>query len=122
MIRWQRALATVCLAAAIGGPAAAQSPARPHPGVIDGQTWMDSSMGERRAFLVGAANMIMLEEAYAKRRGTPAPAAGGLATKAVANMSIGEIEARITRWYRQNPDKLGTPVMGVVWTDIVQPR
>ena len=33
---------------------------------------------------------------------------------------IGDIEARITRWYETNPGKGSTPVMAVVWQDIVK--
>jgi hypothetical protein len=40
-------------------------------------------------------------------------------TKATDKMRIADIEARITRWYESNPGKLATPVMGVVWQDIV---
>jgi hypothetical protein len=40
--------------------------------------------------------------------------------KAVKDLKIGDIETRITRWYEANPGKLSTPVMGVLWGDIVK--
>lgn len=88
--------------------------------VVDGNDWMSASVNERRAFLIGAANMIMSESAYAKRRNVSAPPVGERITKAADSMKIGDIEARITRWYDANPAKLTTPVMGVVWQDIVK--
>jgi hypothetical protein len=90
--------------------------------VVDGSDWMSASVTERRAFLIGAANMIIAESAYAKRRNlAPAPV-GERITKAADRMKIDEIEAHITRWYEANPAKLSTPVMGVVWQDIVKPK
>jgi hypothetical protein len=90
--------------------------------VVDGTDWMSASVTERRAFLIGAANMIMAEGAYAKRRNVSAPPVGERITKAADSMKIGEIEARITRWYETNAGKLSTPVMGVVWQDIVKAK
>jgi hypothetical protein len=49
-------------------------------------------------------------------------AVGDRITKAADTMKIGDIEARITRWYEANPAKRSTPVMGVVWQDIVNPK
>jgi len=42
--------------------------------------------------------------------------------KAVANLKLADIEARITRWYETNPTKRSMPVMGVIWQDIVGQR
>lgn len=115
---WKHWIAAFCLAVA-ASPVFAQ---KANSLVVDGSDWMSASVIERRAFLIGAANMIVAEGAYAKRRNlSPAPV-GERITKAADNMKIGEIEARITRWYEANPAKLSTPVMGVVWQDIVNPK
>lgn len=90
--------------------------------VVDGHDWMSASVTERRAFLIGAANMIMAEAAYAKRRNAQPPPVGERITKAADNFKIGEIEARVTRWYEANPGKLTTPAMGVVWQDIAKQK
>ena len=39
--------------------------------VVDGEMWLHSTPENRKAFLVGAANMIALEKAYATKTGTP---------------------------------------------------
>jgi len=88
--------------------------------VVDGGDWMSATQGERRAFLVGAANMIVAEGAYAKKRNAAPAPVGERLTKATEKMKLGDIEARITRWYEANPSKLATPVMAVVWQDIVK--
>jgi hypothetical protein len=88
--------------------------------VVDGNDWMSATPSERRAFLVGAANMIIGEAAYAKRNNLEVPPVSAKITKATAQMKLGDIEAQITRWYQANPDKLSQPVMYVVWQGIVK--
>jgi len=88
--------------------------------IVDGKMWMQSSTPERRAFLIGAGNMIALEIAYAQKAGTAEPPAGAMARKAVEAMTLQDIEERITRWYETNPARSDVPVMGVIWNDIVK--
>lgn len=107
----------VCLLALLHAPAWAQRA----PIVVDGDRWLNSSPSERKAFLVGAANMITLESAYSTRKGTPAPAAGAMAAKALDEMTLDQVSNRITRWYESNPSRHNVPVLGVVWIDMVQP-
>jgi len=90
--------------------------------VVDGNLWARSTLEERRAFLIGATSMIALEHAYARKHGTPASPASDKAAKAMGALTLDEIAARVSRWYAANPAKLATPVMGVIWTDIVEPR
>ena len=90
--------------------------------VVDGTDWMESNADERRAFLVGVANMIVAEGAYAKRHASEMPIVSDRIVKAVANLKLADIEARITRWYETNPTKRSMPVMGVIWQDIVGQR
>jgi hypothetical protein len=118
MKNWKQTLAaTAFVALMLPGAAFAQ---KANTLVVDGNDWIAASALERRAFLVGAANVIIAEGAYAKRRnGAPAPVSERI-TRATENMKLADIEARITRWYEANPGRLGTPVMGVVWQDIVK--
>jgi|APLow6443716910_1056828.scaffolds.fasta_scaffold252672_2 hypothetical protein len=117
MKQWRTMLAGAALALLLAPPAAVAQ--RSDTLVVDGKDWVSATQVERRAFLVGAANMIIAENAYAKKRNVaPAPVSDRL-TKATDKMRIADIEARITRWYEANPGKLATPVMGVVWQDIV---
>ena len=115
---WKRWVGVVCMAAAVAG---AQAQGKQSI-VVDGTHWMNASAAERRSFLIGVGNMIAAETAYAKKTGGAAPAAGALITKAVADLKLPEIEARITRWYEANPDRRSMPVMGVLWQDLVKQR
>lgn len=89
--------------------------------VVDGSMWLKSSTETRKVFLIGAGNMVALENAYAKKKGTPPPTVGTMAAKAVEGMTLDEVSDRITRWYEANPTRQDVPVMGVLWMDIVKP-
>jgi len=131
--RMQGLLVPLMLAAALGtahaqmqtrgqAPAAEAPPASStlrSPIVVDGNGWMAASTEERRAFLIGVANMIVAENAYAQRRNLPAPGAGGRITETLRSMNLYQASERITAWYRANPDRQGTPVMGVIWRHLV---
>ncbi|MDX1579818.1 MAG: hypothetical protein R3266_15135 [Gemmatimonadota bacterium] len=113
-------LAMAALVLGTYGPAAAAGAQDAAPRiVVDGTDWMESTSIQRQAFLVGVANMIVAEGAWARRHGGEMPPVSERVTRAVSDMKLHEIEERISRWYEANPDRLSMPVMGVVWKDIV---
>lgn len=115
---WKHCIAGLCLAV-LSAAAFAQ---KANTLVVDGDDWISATSGERRAFLVGVANMIIAEDAYAKRRKlAPAPV-GAQMTQGVGKLTMAQIEERITRFYESNPTKRAEPVMGVVWQEFVKGR
>jgi len=116
---WKRWLVIACMAT-VAVPALAQS--ENDELVVNGNDWLSVSMAERKAFLVGVANMIMAEGAHAKRNNQATPAVSAGIIKATQTMKIGDMEAQITRWYEANATKLATPVMAVVWQDVVKAK
>jgi len=117
MHSWKKWLVIACMAC-VAAPALAQS--KNDGLVVTGNDWMSSSAAERKAFLVGVANMIMVEGAYAKKNNQATPPVSAQIINATQAVKLGDIEARITRWYEANPSKVATPVMAVVWQDIVK--
>jgi hypothetical protein len=111
-------VATLCLVASLAVPAAAQDGPRV---VADGTRWMESSPEERKAFIIGASNMMALESAYARKKGMPSPLAGTKAAAALEHMTLDQMTDRITRWYQANPGRRDMPVIGVIWMDMVEP-
>jgi hypothetical protein len=109
---WKHILAAACWAIAL--PAAAQAPGTL---VVTGNDWMNATATERRAFLVGAANMVMAEGAYAKRRNLPPAPVGARLSEGIGKLTLNEVEARVTRFYESNPARRGEPVMGVLWQE-----
>ncbi len=90
--------------------------------IADGTHWMASSDAEKTAFVIGVANALALDLAYAVKSGKADASAGDRATKALANVSIAEVSNRITAWYRANPGRMNMPVVGVIWVDMVKPK
>jgi hypothetical protein len=115
---WRTLMIAACLAVSVATPALAQRA----PGVVDGNAWLASSTEVRKAFLLGVGNMIALESAYAKRKGTTNPVAGAMATKAIEGMTLDQIANRITAWYEADPTRRTVPVMQVFWREVVDPR
>lgn len=115
-VDWKHCLAAACLTLV----ALSASAQRAGTLVVDGDDWISATSSERRAFLVGAANMIIAEDAYAKRRKlAPAPA-GAQITKGVGDLKLADVEARITRYYETHPNQRTAPVMGVIWQEFVK--
>jgi hypothetical protein len=106
-----------CIAAMSLALAAASAPAQPTSLVITGNQWMSSSTDERRAFLAGAVNMIMLESAYAKKNNLPLPPASAALTRGADTVRLADVESRITQWYEANPGSLSKPVMVLMWQE-----
>jgi hypothetical protein len=119
MRSWKKWLVIACMAC-VAAPALAQS--KNDGLVVNGNDWMSSSSAERKAFLVGVANMIMAEGAYAKKNNQATPPVSAQIINATQTAKIGDIEAQITRWYERNPGRASTPVMVVVWQDIVKAK
>jgi len=116
-------LAALMLAAnlSIVGTASAQSAPYAQNVIVDGNHWLSSTPDMRKAFLIGAGNMVALEMAYAKKKGTPQPPAGTMTKDALQGMTLDQLSSHITRWYEAHPDRRDMPVMGVIWTDLVKP-
>ena len=109
---------TLALLAALSVPPVwAQQPSV----VVDGKLWLSSSQEVRKAFLVGAGNMVAMEAAYSMKKGTPPPVAGAMAAKALDALTLDQVSERVTRWYEGNPDRRSMPVLGVIWIDMVDP-
>jgi hypothetical protein len=117
MRRFHRIVSAAVLVAGLFGVGEALA----QPVVVDGNMWLSSTPESRKAFLVGAANMIGMETAYAKKKGIAPPPIGEMAAKAVEGLTLEQIMDRITQWYEANPQRHDVPVMGVIWIDLIKP-
>jgi hypothetical protein len=89
--------------------------------VVTGEHWTQSSPQERKAFLVGAATIIELDQevqgtAPAKNSTIDAWAHG------LSGYTFDQMVAAIDKWYADHPDKLRRPVIEIMWYELAQPN
>jgi len=90
--------------------------------MADGNDWGRSSDAERRAYLVGVGNMLAAGYGYdTKRLPGQDNTFSRTAMRGAAGTTIPQAMERIDAWYRANPDKLGRPVLAVLWAEVVKP-
>jgi hypothetical protein len=105
--------------AAIANLAQAQAELR----VVDGNLWAASSMAEKRAYLIGVANVVAVNRAVQVQEGKVDPqSANNRIDAAFDSGTIDSAVSRIDAWYAANPSRKGVPVLGVVWTEMVKGR
>lgn len=89
--------------------------------VVTGEHWTQSSPQERKAFLVGAATIIELDQevqgATPAKNSTIDAWAHGL-----SGYTFDQMVAAIDKWYADHPDKLRRPVVEIMWYDLAQPN
>lgn len=93
--------------------------------IVDGALWSQSSKVEKKAYLVGASNLLSVEYAYQTRNGNPPDreqtTVQDFFTK-IDNISLDETIQRVDDWYQKNPDRLDMAVLAVIWVDMVEPN
>ncbi|MFQ2101776.1 hypothetical protein [Aeromonas sanarellii] len=89
----------------------------------NGNDWQRATPQMRQAFLFGMANLLSVAVDWDDRH-VPADQQtfSRRARVGLADVSLGEVAARIDRWYGANPDRLDTPVIVVMWDQVAKPR
>ncbi len=108
----------VALTVAVAVPALAADYEIP---VVTGEHWQKSTPQERKAFLVGAATIIELEQEV---QGTPPAKKSTIDVwaKGLSNFTFDQMVAAIDQWYAANPGKLNRPVVEVMWYELAKPN
>jgi hypothetical protein len=117
---WRRGLVGLVLALLLAWPAGGF--AREVP-IITGEHWTKSSMQERKAFLIGAATIMELEQEV---QGTPPPPPDksliDVWCRGLSHFTFDEMVKAIDDWYAGHPDKLSRPVVEVMWYELAEPN
>lgn len=106
------------LAAAMAVPALAED--RPMP-VVTGEHWTKSTPQERKAFLVGAATIIELDQEVQGKH----PAKNSTIeawSEGLSPYTFDQMVATIDKWYAGHPDQLKRPVVSVMWYEMAKPH
>ena len=87
--------------------------------VVTGEHWMKSTPQERKAFLVGAATIIELEQEV-QGDTPPKKTTIDVWCKGLAPYSFDQMVTAIDQWYAANPDKVSRPVVEVMWYELAK--
>jgi hypothetical protein len=89
---------------------------------IDGKVWTQSTDSDKRAFLLGVSNAVVLEyHLRQKRSEEPSRFIKGWVA-AFKESKWSEMVSRVDAYYASNPDKLRRNVLDVVWHEMITPR
>ena len=90
--------------------------------LVDGTHWVKSTAEVKKAYLVGAANIIQLEVAY--RADNPAPDNESLAPRfaeGLKGQTLITVLENLDKWYAAHPEQLQRPVIETIWFELVVP-
>jgi len=112
--------AALALSLLVAAPVVA-APSDPAP-IITGKQWTESDANLKKAYLLGMANLIQVEQAYQQRR---APADNQTLiprfAKGLQSHTLDSVRERLDSWYAANPTRMDRPVVETLWFEIVAP-
>lgn len=90
--------------------------------LVTGVHWTKSTDDQKKAYLIGIANLAQVERAY---QGTTPPSDS---TSVIPRMARGlkgqtldSVREAVNRFYAANPGKLDQPVLETIWFEMVVP-
>jgi hypothetical protein len=90
--------------------------------IVTGEHWTKSTDDVKKAYLVGIANMVQIEMAYyAATPPTDAQTFVPRISRGLKGETLDSVRTGLDGWYARNPDKLGRPVLDVIWFEMVVP-
>ncbi|MNK18464.1 hypothetical protein D3C87_366710 [compost metagenome] len=112
--------ATVALSLLFAPPSMAAEPeAAP---IITGKHWTESDANLKKAYLLGMANVLQVEQAYQQRRAVPdTQTLVPKFSRGLQNQTLDSVRDSVDRWYAANPTQLDRPVVETIWFEIVVP-
>jgi hypothetical protein len=117
-LQWRTLLLAACMALAL---VAVGARAQEIP-LVTGEHWVKSSDDQKKAYLIGIANVAQVESAY--HAGNPPSDAQSVVPRLVKGLkgqTLDGVREALNRWYAANPDKLQRPVVETLWFELVVP-
>lgn len=107
----------------IGSAAGAQTAAPPQreTPVMSGAAWQQLGPDEKVAFIWGVGQFAAVEREWAEKKGDT-DVLGYRFAQGIAGVPMNDIVQRVNRYYENNPDQLGKPVLRVVWETVAKPN
>ena len=117
-LQLRSAIAVACMALAMiwGAARADEVP------LVTGKHWTDSSEQQKKAYLIGIANVLQVEIAY-QAGNSPSDSQSLVPrfAKGLKGQTLDTVREQLDRWYAAHPDKLQRPVIETIWFEIVVP-
>jgi len=90
--------------------------------IVTGEHWVKSSDELKKAYLIGVANVLQIEQAY--QASSPTTDAQSLVprwAKGLKGQTLDSVRDQLNRWYAAHPDQIRRPVLETIWFEIVVP-
>jgi hypothetical protein len=110
-------LFAIAVSAAFSGGARAEEIAQ-----ITGVHWTKSSEDQKKAYLIGIANIAQIEMAYAGT--TPLTDDQSILprmARGLKGQTLDSVREGLNKWYAANPGRLDRPVIETLWFEMVVP-
>jgi len=90
--------------------------------LITGEHWTQSSEQLKKAYLVGMANIVLLETTYhAANPPSDAQSVIPRLPKGLKGQTLDSVREALNSWYAAHPDQLKRPVVETIWFEMVVP-
>ena len=89
---------------------------------VTGVHWTKATEQEKKAYLIGIANIAEIELAY--QGANPAPDAQSILPrmrKGLKHETLDSVREGLNRWYAANPGRVDRPVIETIWFEMVVP-
>jgi hypothetical protein len=87
-----------------------------------GEHWTKASDQQKKAYLVGIANVLDVEETYhAANPPSDAQSIVPRMIKGLKGQTLDSVRETLDRWYSAHPDQMQRPVIETIWFEIVVP-
>ena len=117
-LKWRAALAAACmtLMAVCINARAEEVP------LVTGEHWTKSSEEMKKAYLVGIANIVLLEMTYeGANQASDAQSMLPRMVKGLKGHTLDTVREALNKWYAAHPDQLQRPVIETIWFEMVVP-
>jgi hypothetical protein len=90
--------------------------------LVTGEHWTKASDEQKKAYLVGIANVILIETAF-HAANPPADTQTILPrmAKGLKGQTLDSVRIELDRWYAGHPDRVQRPVIETLWFELVVP-
>jgi hypothetical protein len=89
--------------------------------IVTGEQWTVSSDEAKKAYLVGVANILEIERAYAGNTSTGSNDIAPRFAKGMQGQTLDSVRQSLDNWYAANPTRIQHPVIETLWFEMVVP-